>query len=221
MSANSSVISTSEALVIVDMVDSVRDADLFGWAAVGRPRTRILRESVDRVCPRYGLSFRKFTGDGYLMAFADPDHTLAVVHAVQAMVSLAQDIEKKNQQNKQEQRKQLIIKLRFAINFGEVDVIDTEKERDREGLAVSFVFRMEGKGKDFSDGQREGNSPTNNYAIVSERVQIILEEKKPSCELTFLGLYGLKGFIGSHKLFRLSDLSQRDPEELIQLLPSA
>lgn len=204
----------AEALVIVDMVESVKIADDYGWPAVGRPRMQMLRESVDDVCSQHGLSFRKFTGDGYLMAFAHNDHDLAVVHAVQAIIGIAHDIQGKNQQLEGEEKKQRLLHLRFAINFGDVDIINTKEEKDREGLAVSFVFRMEGKGKEFSEKKQEESFPTHDYAIVGPRAEIILRKRAFSGQLEFLGKHELKGFVGSHDLFLLSGLSTLDPDSL-------
>ena len=62
----------TEAIVVIDLVDSARTSNLFGWHAVGRGLLRDLRTLIARVGQPRGLHCMKSTGDCYLVTFHDP-----------------------------------------------------------------------------------------------------------------------------------------------------
>jgi class 3 adenylate cyclase len=59
----------TEAIVVVDLVESTLTSNLFGWYAVGRHSLRDLRTLVSDVAEGRGLRCLRSTGDGYLLTF--------------------------------------------------------------------------------------------------------------------------------------------------------
>jgi|SRR6185369_368003 len=161
----------SEAIVVVDLVESTAASNLFGWYAVGRSLMRDLRALIASVGGSRGLRCIKSTGDGYLFTFGDAAAAeVAAVNAVESCFELLNLIKEFNHKLPEERA----INLRFAVHFGEVDVV----ENDREGPHVSYVFRIE----DISRGSLANalNSippehlPLSNYVLCSEAVMGIL-----------------------------------------------
>jgi len=62
----------TEAIVVIDLVESTLTSNLFGWYAVGRHSLRDLRTLVGEVGKSRGLRCLRSTGDGYLLTFYDP-----------------------------------------------------------------------------------------------------------------------------------------------------
>src|SRR5216683_1708693 len=72
----------TEAIVVIDLVESTLTSNLFGWYAVG---------------PDRGLRCLKNTGDGYLLTFHDPQSAeMAAVRAVEAIFDLLRRIATRN-----------------------------------------------------------------------------------------------------------------------------
>ncbi|MBI4764964.1 MAG: hypothetical protein HY787_10205 [Deltaproteobacteria bacterium] len=65
------VIIASEAIVVVDVVESTLTSNLFGWYAVGRGLMRDLRRAVQNIGANHNLLCTKSTGDGYLLAYGN------------------------------------------------------------------------------------------------------------------------------------------------------
>src|SRR5260370_16403939 len=61
----------TEAIVVIDLVESALTSNLFGWYAVGRHSLRDLRGLIGEVGACRGLRCLKSTGDGYLLTFHD------------------------------------------------------------------------------------------------------------------------------------------------------
>ena len=199
----------SEAIVIVDLVDSTKITNRHGWRTVGRPMLRDLRECIKRVCSDSGLCCRKFTGDGYMLTFRKEDSELAVVQALQAMINTCHEIEKL----KEKLPKQRWIRLRFALHYGEVDPVDN----DREGPEVSYTFRLEGVKKESLEAEEAPyiminleTFPIDNYAVLSEEVVEILKEREVEYSWEPIGAVRLRGFRGRHELLLLRNLSAID-----------
>jgi hypothetical protein len=73
----------TEAIVVVDLVESTTTSNLFGWYAVGRGLMRELRALITQVSYCRGLRCLKSMGDGYLLTFGDVQSAeMAAVHAV-------------------------------------------------------------------------------------------------------------------------------------------
>src|SRR5205823_14659632 len=79
----------TEAIVVVDLVESTLTSNLFGWYAVGRHALRDLRLLIGEVSATRGLRCVKSTGDGYLLTFGDRQSAeMAAIHAVEAISEL-------------------------------------------------------------------------------------------------------------------------------------
>src|SRR3954464_6020056 len=103
----------SEAIVVVDLVESTTTSNLFGWYAVGRGLMHELRALISTTCDPRGLICMKSTGDGYLLAFRESRSAeMAVVRAVEAAFELLRLIEERNEKVPDERS----INLRVAIH---------------------------------------------------------------------------------------------------------
>jgi class 3 adenylate cyclase len=196
----------SEAIVVIDLVESTATSNLFGWH-VGRGLMRDLRTLTSEVAKPRGLRCLKSTGDGYLLTFGDDASAKkAAVNAVAACFALLAKLSDRNNHVPEERA----IHVRFAVHFGEVDVIDG----DREGPNVPYTFRIEGiREESLSDPSRSrgGSSfsiapeefPLRNYVFCSEQVKSILEGRSDQWETRLIGLFRLKGFSSLHEIFRV------------------
>ena len=82
--SESSVTVASEAIVVIDLVESTFTSNLFGWYAVGRGLLRELRAAIRRIGADHNLRCMKSTGDGYLVTYGDSTSAeLGVIHALQ------------------------------------------------------------------------------------------------------------------------------------------
>ena len=61
----------TEAILVIDLVESTLTSNLFGWYAVGRHTLRDLRSLIGDVGEGRGLRCLKSTGDAYLVTFYD------------------------------------------------------------------------------------------------------------------------------------------------------
>src|SRR5439155_802079 len=79
----------TEAIVVIDLVESTLTSNLFGWYAVGRHSLRDLRTLIGEVAEGRGLRCLRSTGDGYLLTFYDPRSAeMAAIRAVEALFKL-------------------------------------------------------------------------------------------------------------------------------------
>src|SRR5438309_11905418 len=89
----------TEAIVVIDLVESTLTSNLFGWYAVGRHALRDLRLLIGEVGPSRGLRCLKSTGDGYLLTFHDAQSAeMAAIRAVEAVFELLSGIAKRNRE---------------------------------------------------------------------------------------------------------------------------
>lgn len=188
----------SEAIVVADLVESTAVSNRFGWYAVGRGLLRDLRAMITKTATPRGLSCLKSTGDGYLLTFADVNSAeLAAVHAVEWAVDLLEELRLRNGQVPEQRR----ITLRLAVHFGEVDVV----EHDREGPHVSFAFRLEGISRASLAAALNpippDELPLGNYVLCSEEVSEILVRRSDHRQTMRIGLLKLKGFSGWREVF--------------------
>jgi ActR/RegA family two-component response regulator len=152
-----------EAIAVIDLVGSTSSSIQHGWDKLGRPRYRKLRELVVRHVPQFGLYCHKSTGDGYLLTFRnETTASLAAAQALRAVITLCKEVKKHNQGGA------LPINLRAALHYGEVDVI----QGDREGVEVAFTFRLESLGKEARSAPDAkwppDPMPQEDYAILSK-----------------------------------------------------
>ena len=197
----------SEAIVVVDLVEATATSNLFGWYAVGRGLLHDLRAMIAEVAGPLGQRCLKSTGDGYLLTFAKPGSAeLAAVQAVQCSFELLDLLERRNGEVPEERR----ITLRFAIHFGQVEVV----ENDREGPEVSYAFRLEGISRASLamalNPIPPEELPLGNYVLCSEEVAGILERRDQRWKPTSIGLLKLKGFPGWREVFRVVPSTQLD-----------
>src|ERR1700730_12429164 len=126
----------TEAIVVIDLVESTLTSNLFGWYAVGRHSLRDLRSLIGEIGKIRGLRCLRSTGDGYLLTFYDPQSAeMAAIRAVEAVFELLRRILTRNQEVSEERA----LNLRCAVHLGEVDVV----ANDREGPHVSMAFRLQ------------------------------------------------------------------------------
>jgi len=188
----------SEAIVVVDLVESTAASNLFGWYAVGRSLMRDLRALITEVGRGRALQCIKSTGDGYLFTFAHPTAAeMAALNAIESCFELLDLINKRNAKLPEERA----INLRFAVHFGEVDVV----ENDREGPHVSYTFRIEGISRGSLamalNSIPPEQFPLRNYVLCSEEVTGILNRRCNKWATSSLGLLKLKGFSGWREVF--------------------
>jgi class 3 adenylate cyclase len=181
----------SEGIVVVDLVESTATNNRFGWYSVGRGMMRDLRQIISNIGSIYGLKCVKSTGDGYLMSFrVSASAEIAAVNAVMLAFDVMSFVRDRNSQLSEERA----IHLRFAVHFGEVDVL----EYDREGPNVSYAFRIE-KISPASLATAINAIPTEefpseNYVLCSEQVAAILTKRSPKWRIKRIGLFKLRGF---------------------------
>jgi class 3 adenylate cyclase len=190
----------SEAIVVVDLVESTAASNLFGWYAVGRGLLRDLRATINQAASQKGLRCFKSTGDGYLLTFADNDSAeMAAVQAVTSAADILTLLEERNAQVPEHRR----VTVRFAVHFGQVDVI----MHDREGPDVSYAFRIESISRASLavalNPIPPEELPLRNYILCSEEVAGILERRSGRWKLSSIGLFKLKGFPGWREVFRV------------------
>lgn len=192
----------AEAIVVVDLVESTLANNLFGWYAVGRALMRDLRTAIGEIGAGHQLRCMKSTGDGYLLSYGDAAAAeLGAIHAVQAAVELLERLNARNDNagTPEEAR----INVRIVIHFGQVDVV----ENDREGPHVSYAFRLEAVDRealqDAISAVNPDQLPLRNYVLCSEPVRDILTRRGYPASATRLGLFRFKGFPDWHEVFLL------------------
>jgi len=199
----------TEAIVVIDLVESTLTSNLFGWYAVGRQSLRDLRALIGEVGQIRGLRCVRSTGDGYLLTFYDPQSAeMAAIRAVEAVFELLGLISVRNREVSEERA----LNLRCAVHLGEVDVIPN----DREGPHISKAFRLEEISRASLPAALNPippeQFPLQNYVLCSEEVAGILSRRAAHWELVSIGLLKLKGFPGWREVFRIT--SEEHPTDL-------
>jgi class 3 adenylate cyclase len=197
----------TEAIVVIDLVESTLTSNLFGWYAVGRHSLRDLRNLIGEVGKIRGLRCMRSTGDGYLLTFYDPlSAEMAAIRAVEAVFELLHRILTRNRQVSEERA----LNLRCAVHLGEVDVVPN----DREGPHVSMAFRLEEISRASLPAALNPippeQFPLQNYVLCSEEVAGILSRRAKHWPLASIGLLRLKGFPGWREVFRVLPEAQAD-----------
>jgi class 3 adenylate cyclase len=199
----------TEAIVVVDLVESTLTSNLFGWYAVGRQALRELRSLISEVGAGRGLRCLKSTGDGYLVTFHNARSAeLAAIHAIEAMFDLIRRVIVRNCDVSEERA----LNLRCAVHLGEVDVVSD----DREGPHVSLAFRLEEISRASLPAALNPIAPEafplRNYVLCSEEVAGIVERRAKHWGTDPIGLFKLKGFPGWREVFRI--LPEGQPVQL-------
>ena len=190
----------TEAIVVIDLVESTLTSNLFGWYAVGRQVIRDLRALIGEVGEHRGLRCLRSTGDGYLLTFYDPQSAeQAALRAVEAVFELLNRVAHRNREVPEERA----LNLRCAVHLGEVDIISN----DREGPHVSLAFRLEEISRASLPAALNPippeQFPLQNYVLCSEEVAGILSRRASPWEMVSIGLLKLKGFPGWREVFRV------------------
>jgi class 3 adenylate cyclase len=197
----------TEAIVVIDIVESTTTSNLFGWYAVGRGIHRDLRSLVTDVGMGRGLRCIRSTGDGYLLTFFNLQSAeAAAVSATEAVFELLHRTEIRNREVSEERS----LNIRCAIHLGEVNVV----LNDREGPHVAFVFRLESISRGSLPAALNPIAPEQlplkNYVLCSEEIAGILERRSTLWSTLSIGLFRLKGFPGFREVFLV--LSRQDPD---------
>lgn len=142
----------------------------------------------------------KSTGDGYLLSFRnDSSAESAAVEAVECAFDVLRLLEARNRHLPEERA----INLRFAVHFGEVDVV----HNDREGPHVSFAFRLDAITRASLsmalNPMPPEELPLRNYMLCSEEVAGILSRRSNRWTTKCIGLLKLKGFPGWREVFQV------------------
>ena len=190
----------SEAIVVLDMVQSTFSTNLFGWQSVGRVVTRDLRRLTREASAPRGLTSIKTTGDGLLLTFSNRDSAeMAVPSALAAMWTLLARLRERNAQVPAQQR----LDLRVAVHFGEVDIVGN----DRDGPNVIFAFRLERISRGSLQSALKPIDPrafpTSNYVLCSEVVADVLDRVDEAGQRKSCGLFKMRGFPGWSEVFLL------------------
>jgi len=190
----------TEAIVVIDLVESTLTSNLFGWYAVGRQVIRDLRALIGEVGESRGLRCLRITGDGYLLTFHDPQSAeRAALRAVEAVFELLNRVAHRNRQVPEERA----LNLRCAVHLGEVDIVSN----DREGPHISLAFRLEEISRASLPAALNPippeQFPLQNYVLCSEEVAGILSRRASPWEMVSIGLLKLKGFPGWREVFRV------------------
>ena len=199
----------TEAIVVIDLVESTLTSNLFGWYAVGRHALRDLRSLIGAVGANRGLRCLKSTGDGYLLTFHDPQSAeMAAIRAVAASFDLLDRIAARNREVSEERA----LNLRCAVHLGEVDVVSD----DREGPHVSLAFRLQEISRASLPSALNPippeQFPLQNYVLCSEEVAGILSRRDAAWDMVSVGLLKLKGFPGWREVFRV--LPEEQPAKI-------
>src|SRR4029077_537591 len=170
----------TEAIVVIDLVESTLTSNLFGWYAVGRQVIRDLRKLIGEVGESRGVRCLRSTGDGYLLTFYDPQSAeMAAIRAIEAVFELLRQILARNQEVSEERA----LNLRCAVHLGEVDVV----ANDREGPHVSMAFRLEEISRASLPAALNPippeQFPLQNYVLCSEEVAGILSRRASPWEV--------------------------------------
>jgi len=127
----------TEAIVVVDLVESTLTSNLFGWYAVGRQAIRDLRALIGEVGERRGLRCLRSTGDGYLLTFHDPQSAeRAALRAVEAVFELLNRVCPPQSRGSPRSAHSICAARSIWARW-------TLFSNDREGPHVSLAFRLE------------------------------------------------------------------------------
>jgi len=181
----------SEAVLVVDLVDSTRLATHYGDVIAMNARNAI-KERTLAVAEPHGLTFAEDTGDGYFMTFP------SVSGAVQTAVALLRDLRDRPPNLSPGPP----LEARVGISYGQI-LLDTRASR--HGAAINKAFRIEGLSRD-SFAQLEGESALDK---IPDRNRIFLDEEAAQeirlvdVPLRPIGFCRLKGFSGLHRVFEV------------------
>jgi class 3 adenylate cyclase len=192
-----------EAILVVDTKDATLGTNLWGWNAVGRELHDILGDLLREAGRDRGLRCVKDTGDGYLATFHNGQSAeSAVIAAAETVFDLQARLKARSKHVAEEFRWE----GRFAIHFGEVDVLPNEAK----GPNVSLTYRLEALRPESLGGGGAINAvsadefPRDNYVICSEEAAYILKKRAPYLSMRCLGAFRLRSFTGWREVYLVS-----------------
>jgi class 3 adenylate cyclase len=180
--------SVSEAILVLHLCNSSGTAGRGGSSLALPPMHHLTELVTPMMAKQEECRFMKSTGDGFLMTFPTSENAVRFARSVlREAVSHNATADAVNQ-----------INLRFAVNFGEVEV---DEKGNRLGLAVSIAFRVESVKPEglipVADGMDQANMPSVNSILVTESVA---RELSKEISMNLVGLFELKGITGLHRI---------------------
>jgi len=181
----------SEAVLVVDLVDSTHLATHYGEALAMRARNALKDRALAAAGPR-GVGFTENTGDGCLMTFP------SVAGAAETAIGLLRDL--------RDRPPDLCpappLDVRAGIGYGEILL---DERGGRHGAAINKAFRLEALSRE--GFARVGNEepPTQ----IPERNRIFMDEEaakelRPAdISHRLVGFCRLKGFSGLHQVYEV------------------
>lgn len=179
----------TEAVLVVDLVDSTRLATHYGDGLAMRART-VLKDRTLVAAEAHGLVFAESTGDGYFMTFP------SVGGAVRVATALLQDL----RDRPPDLSPGPPLEIRAGVSYGEI-LIDARGAR--HGAVINRAHRLEGLARESFARVEGGVAPEE----VPDRNRIFLDEeaaqeaRAAGISLHFLGYSSLKGFAGLHRVY--------------------
>jgi class 3 adenylate cyclase len=181
----------TEAVLVVDLVESTRLATHYGDVLAMRART-VLTERTLAATEGRRLVFAKNTGDGSFMTFP------SVLEAVQTATQLLKDLRGRPPDLSPGPP----IEVRAGISYGEI-LLDPRETR--HGAVINRAFRLEGLTReDFAqvEGELRPEAIPDRHRIFLDE-EAALEVRPDGIPIRVLGFCSLKGFSGLHRVYEV------------------
>lgn len=179
----------TEAVLVVDLVESTRLAAHYGDGAAMRARL-LLRQHARAEGEKRGLIFTESTGDGRLMTFA------TVPDAVETARALLAGLARQSRDHEADPP----LAMRAAIIYGEVLL---DGRGGRHGTVLNKAFRLDGLTEDqFVDVGRDTSErafPRLNRLLLDE--EAAHESERSGIAVRPVGFCRLKGLSGLHRVY--------------------
>lgn len=182
----------SEAVLVVDLVESTRLATHWGDTVAMRARNT-LKDRALSAARAHGLAFAESTSDGWFMTF--PSTAAAVESAADLLGSLRKD--------PPDVAPAPPLEARAAVTYGE---ILRDAQGNRHGATINKAFRLMGLSPasfarvESADGT-EGEISDRDRILLDEEAAQELGETAPLRH--FVGFASLKGFAGLHRVYEV------------------
>jgi class 3 adenylate cyclase len=181
----------TEAVLVVDLVDSTRLATHYGDGLAMQAKN-VLKDRTLAATEGHGLAFAESTGDGYFMTFP------SVLNAVQVAIGLLKDLKDRPP----ELSSGALLAVRAGICYGEILL---DGGGIRHGAVINRTFRLEGITREaFAEvegGIERETIPEQNRIFLDE--EAAEELRTAEIPLRFVGFCSLKGFSGLHRVYEV------------------
>lgn len=181
----------SEAVLVVDLVDSTHLATHYGEALAMRARNALKDRALAAAGPR-GVGFTESTGDGCLMTFP------SVAGAAETAIALLSEL----RDRPPDLAPGPSLAVRAGISYGEILL---DERGGRHGAAINKAFRLEALSRESFARVGHEEPP----ARIPERNRIFMDEEAAK-ELRpadiphrLVGFCSLKGFSGLHQVYEV------------------